>query len=569
MYIMCIDTVCTQIFLLSLFSFQLADEWDALHSRYTERVAKHKAAAGLQRQNSRHSSPFLSIKTAHSKQQSYASSGRSSSIPSGRDQECIDGRTLSNSGSRSAEPAELSPYINVDYTAKGVDRVQPASANSSEEELTTSDEMGAAAIQGEKTADGNEEGNPTGVTSPGGTVHYENWQFMKVNELQKPTHAPPPPPPPAPKKNPEFPKKPVPIQRKHSPTSTAAHPLAPPTRKPPPPPIKVTNEQLVQPEPVEGQPSEGILSRSLPESSLPPTFYSQVTTALPAKKLRPQSDFPTAKSKLAEATSLDNFPGSKNRSGDGTKVKEGESTSRRFPETKPRSHTTTNIVEKKQPIFPPPKPPHGSNKPFLQSAKPPDEQTIAEVSEESSNSTEPAVKLRSNSKQSFLRSDSTEPPKFSKSAATTAGTNSTAVPPTLASKTSKDSRFASGSSKLPKSQSRLAGSAMNSSSGGSGTNESELMRKLSVRRQKIDQQIAQNKPDSTSTIACTPLCVVMESPSERTSTSSSQSELVVSYSSKDSPSNSLDASALLRKPEDGNLAKFGIIEDVEGGSYVI
>lgn len=91
------------------------------------------------------------------------------------------------------------------------------------------------------------------------------------------------------------------------------------------------------------------------------------------------------------------------------------------------------------------------------------------------------------------------------------------------------------------------------------------MRKLSVRRQKIDQQIAQNKPDSTSTTSVgTPLCVVAESPSERNSTSSSQSELVVSYSSKDSP-DSTESSAVLRKPEEGNLAKFGIIEDTAGG----
>ena len=464
--------------------------------------------------------------------------------------------------------------MNIDLTAKSVDRVEPVAMDDGEreEKLTASDETGAAAAavtgEKEKTADGSGERDVTGKTSPsvagpmspGGTVIYQNWQFVQLNELQKPAHAPPPPPA-TPKKSEVF-KKPMPIQRKHSPTSTAAHSLAPPTRKPPPPPTKAANQAPVKPGPPEKQHSEDLPSSEDPS---PAAVYSQVTATHSASASRPLSDFPMVGSKLAHLTSLDSSPGSKKRPRD-DREEEEESTSRRLPETKPRSHTTTTALEKKLPMFPPSS--KGSNKPSPPSSKLPDQQTILEVSEETSSPAEPAVQLRSNLKPPFSRSESLDPPKFPKSAATTAGTKSTAAQATVTNKTSKDGRIPSESSKPPKFQSRSV-SVKQTCSGGGGVNESELMRKLSVRRQKIDQQIAQNKPDSTSTTSVgTPLCVVAESPSERNSTSSSQSELVVSYSSKDSP-DSTESSAVLRKPEEGNLAKFGIIEDTAGGSYVI
>ena len=525
--------------------------------------------AVLHRQNSRHSSPLLSLKTGNlSTTQSYTSSERSSSIPSARDQEAIDGRSLPTSGSRSAEPTEPSPYVNIDHMAKSAERVEPVAVGDGEEERT------ADGREEGKVAAGKTDPSVTGPLSPGGTAVYENWQFVQLNELQKPTHGPLSPPPASPKKkSAEVFKKPMPIQRKLSPTSAAARSLASPTRKPPPPPSKAASKPSVKPEPTERQQqSEDVLS---PEDSSPPTVYSPVTVTLSTGKLRPLSDFPTAVSKLAKATSLDNFPRSKKRPGDDhDHEREDDSTSRRLPETKPRSYTTANVADKKLPMFPPSsKSNQGSNKLSpLQSSKPPDQQTIPEVSEETaSTTTEPAVQLRLNSKPSVSKLESVDPPKFAKSTATTAGTKSTAAQATVANKSSKDSRFPSESSKPPKTQSRSISVKHSGSSGASGgINESELMRKLSLRRQKIDQQIAQNKPDSTSTIVGTPLCVVAESPSERTSTASSQSELVVSYSPKDSPSDGTDSSAaVLRKPEEGNLAKFGIIEDTEGGSYVI
>lgn len=101
---------------------------------------------------------------------------------------------------------------------------------------------------------------------------------------------------------------------------------------------------------------------------------------------------------------------------------------------------------------------------------------------------------------------------------------------------------------------------------------SELMRKLSQRRQKLEQQlVSSSKHASGSTTSSG-----MGDSSRCTSTSSTQSELVCTYHTKryqdESPVDSREVLAPnveLRTKEDSNLAKYGIMEDVEGGSYVI
>ena len=103
----------------------------------------------------------------------------------------------------------------------------------------------------------------------------------------------------------------------------------------------------------------------------------------------------------------------------------------------------------------------------------------------------------------------------------------------------------------------------------------ELMRKLSQRRQRIEQQLGAHK-----VTPCKPNIGNVETASERNSTiSSSSSEVVVSYSTRaeeSSPPNGAAKSggdttgvAVRTKPENESLAKYGIIEDTEGGSFVV
>ena len=112
----------------------------------------------------------------------------------------------------------------------------------------------------------------------------------------------------------------------------------------------------------------------------------------------------------------------------------------------------------------------------------------------------------------------------------------------------------------------------------------ELMRKLSLRRQRIEQQLGIHKPGSTSSPQRPNIDNIAETPSERNSTistSSSHSEVVVAYSTRraeDSYSSlssngtvhSNESGVVMRKhTEDDNLSKYGIIEDTNSGSYVI
>ena len=153
---------------------------------------------------------------------------------------------------------------------------------------------------------------------------------------------------------------------------------------------------------------------------------------------------------------------------------------------------------------------------------------------------------------------------------------------------SKSTKLLKGSATLPSSRTLHPGktkepSTVSSGAGvlmskpvhktsGQSSPTSELMRKLSLRRQKLEQQLGtSSKHTSASSTG-------LDGSSRCTSTSSTQSEFVCSYSTKrlheESPLNSMEESAepSLRErdgKEEGNLVKYGIEEDVEGGSYVI
>lgn len=106
------------------------------------------------------------------------------------------------------------------------------------------------------------------------------------------------------------------------------------------------------------------------------------------------------------------------------------------------------------------------------------------------------------------------------------------------------------------------------------TGREELMRKLSLRRQRLEEQLGAHKV----TTHKSNMGNISETSSERNSISSTTStEVVVKYSTREEPSHGAVQSSgtgtgnvLLRKHvDDDSLAKFGIIEDTEGGSFVI
>ena len=99
----------------------------------------------------------------------------------------------------------------------------------------------------------------------------------------------------------------------------------------------------------------------------------------------------------------------------------------------------------------------------------------------------------------------------------------------------------------------------------------ELLRKLSLRRQRIEQQLGSGR--STPGGGTGSGTGGGDSSSRCTSTSSTQSELVCSYnvkrSQEDDVSYAVDHGVELRLKEDATLAKYGIMEDIEGGSYEV
>ena len=107
------------------------------------------------------------------------------------------------------------------------------------------------------------------------------------------------------------------------------------------------------------------------------------------------------------------------------------------------------------------------------------------------------------------------------------------------------------------------------------TGRNELMKKLSLRRQKLDEQLGAHK------VSTTPKPImdyISETSSERNSiVSTASTEVVVKYNTRDDPANGTvktsgtDSDKVVLRPQTDNnsLAKFGIIEDTEGGSFVI
>ena len=106
------------------------------------------------------------------------------------------------------------------------------------------------------------------------------------------------------------------------------------------------------------------------------------------------------------------------------------------------------------------------------------------------------------------------------------------------------------------------------------TGRDELMRKLSLRRQRLEEQLGAHKV----TTHKSNMGNISETSSERNSISSTAStEVVVKYSTREEPSHGAIGNSgtgtgnvvLREQVDDGSLAKFGIIEDTKGGSFVI
>lgn len=287
--------------------------------------------------------------------------------------------------------------------------------------------------------------------------------------------------------------------------------------------------------------------------------------------------------------------------------------------TKPRSYTNVDQrpdLIKKEPLLPPATP--------LSSA------SNLIVFGQSRRSTEPVPPVSSNSRDprhaqardvpqvTSPPSSSRDPPQRSKvnviakplppskakvitSSSTSQGGN--AQPPATVSGVSKPPgkstqvNIATKSKATPPPKPSRAGLSRAGSGGGSDDDtspmgRSELMRKLSQRRMRIEEQIAGTARTTSPSISdnSSNHGNTLESVSERNSgqsSSSSLSEVVVAYHAKKAddsgevgrsrsvtspngaPAGGGRSQAIEELEESSTLAKFGIIEDVSGGSYVI
>lgn len=481
-----------------------------------------------------HSSPFMKPKRDHST--CTTSSEASSSAPHSRDLEAVDSSSKTDSEVELSGPSPPIPkYVNIDVVA-----------NMITESKAKSPELNGRPVSDEAKA------SPYKYQIPGVSfkvraadneeLPYENWDVAQMHDTQKPVQTPDP--------QKTVPKKPMPIQRKMAEPSTqqsgSISPPSPTKKIPLMPKSASVDQQVSKPLPQDKKVSDTLISSHPHRRPAPPP---------PPSRLRPVSDFP-ASSKLV-GLGVKKQPG---KSTNGASNSKSQDAPIREPEgmkmfavssPKPRSYTTNldrrTLSEKKQPLLPPAKPPPPAYKPSP--VKPP--QTIPEDSEtESRTSLEGSTEVGEPCRPG---ADFCEPgpPKFTKTAATPASSKSVAV----LMPTSKDS--------LTKA-SRSLSNAVSASTGGSGE---ELMRKLSMRRMKIEQQIAStSKPISGSTHSS-----LSADSSDKDSTCSNHSELVCTYRRIEDSPDSLENSAALRKTEDkeGNLAKYGIIEDEDGGSYVI
>ena len=485
-------------------SNQMAEEWDQLHARYLERTSRHKLQP-----DPGQTSPYLKTKSTHS-----TTSSEGSAIHThGRDQESID-TPVRNSD----EGDHSNVYVNFDMVAKRqVDCAEVVAAESDEEVLEGEKESSAEV---EKSRDyeipsplppGRSRSLEVKLTEEDNEPHYQNWQFTQLEENT---------------------------------LKAATQQIANMPKKPLPPP-KSVKPNLPKPKTPDRKP---VIDHT-------PSEYSQIAVASP--KTRPASvNVPMTSKLAAEQLTSHSHPPAKTLFGANGVTGGGDTRHlhHHLPETKPRSHTTANVLgqEKKQPLLPPGLvshggPKHSSPTKSPKSVKSPE--TIPEVREHSDSILSPED--RSESSLDFP----IEPPKIEKSSPTTAGTMSSA---TINNTSTSTTRKASLKSTSP------------------GGSPSELMRKLSVRRQKIEQQLSVNNDSAKSSLSgASALSSTMECLTERSdSASSTQSDLVLSYSIARRPeggSTDNGDAVVMRKTEknDGNLVKFGIIEDFEGGSYVI
>ena len=354
---------------------------------------------------------------------------------------------------------------------------------------------------------------------------YANWQFLtlQTSSPTKPTSV-------------GVQKKPVPLQRKlPSGTDAGLSPSSSVHKKP----LTAPKPKMLQ---LSTKPfSVPLLSPTSQTSSIKHVNES-ASMWMPANPVHSLS---------ANKTKPSATPNSSFTDGAKTKGASGSRSVHPLPETKPRSYTTSTL-DKKQPLLPPVK---GSTVSTLFTSKSPQQIPKEQISD---TPLSPLQEVESDTSQ-FEASSEHSPTDKTKLLAkgprpTTAASSSTSA--------SRDGR-------APKSTGEKS-----TSSGG----REELMRKLSLRRQKLEQQIqvTVNKADSPTSQSTVTTVAERTSEYSHDSSSSTQSELVLTYRRTDeSPSGSTgnaDGSVVLRKPDsdkEGNLAKYGIIEDVNGGSFVI
>lgn len=529
----------------------MAKEWELLHSKYTERVSKH-------REPSRHF-PTTLTKSKSTSLSATSTHSSSSSLSHGRDLESGYNRdrsesdstaSLSHSGGLTPQPQPPSRphsrptpppnYINIDFVS-GKPAVNETNASEYETPAVSvkKEEVMEEVVEEEEE---DKERNGEELRPP-----YANWQFLSLqpNNISKPVAGAS-----------GLQKKPMPLQRK-SPGSTDLT-LAPSTvpTKPVTPP-KPKDLQL----PSKPSPTPFV---SAPRATSPRPVSEKIPMKMPAN---PAHSF--GGSRKRSETSHDGI----DRSTDNAKAKgatKEDNLLQPLAETKLRSYTTSN-VDRKQPLLPPAKGRYGST--WVSSKSP--QQIPEEQDSDSSISPVQEKDEQTSALEASQESKNKDPSplelltKISKPSATTVTTTSTTV--TATSTTVAATSTAATVTSSP-SRDRLAGK------GGSTGGENELMRKLSIRRQQLEQQL-QGSSDKAISAAPQSTTVIAERTSEECShdsTSSTQSELVLAYRrTDDSPLNSTvndDGSVALRKPDsekDGNLVKYGIIEDVNGGSFVI
>ena len=512
----------------------MAEEWESLHRKFAARISMHRGGS-----SSHSPSPFLKSKSFTLSTTS--SHGSTSSLPRGRDLDPADSHdrpgsdsSLSHSGGPTPQPPSCPPpksipsdYVNID-TLSG----KSAAVLSGEEEdrevvksnvggyrtpwISVKKEKDEEDEEQEEEEEKEEERE---YRKAGPHPSYANWQFLSLQTSNptKPTSV-------------CVQKKPVPIQRK-LPGGTDPGLV--------PPPSSVPKKPLTPPKPK-------MLQLSTKPIATSPTSPTSKTSSIKPVNESTSMRMPT--NPAHPPSSAHNTKPPNNSSTDGTKTKgaSGGKSVQPPPEAKPRSYTTSTL-DKKQPLLPP-----GKGSTLFSSILP------QQIPKEQNSDTplSPVQETEADTSQ-FEASSDPSPADTTKLLAK--GHSATAAVSNPS--TSRDGPAAK--------------SVKPTSSGG----REELMRKLSIRRQKLEQQIqvTMNKADSpTSQSTITAAAAERTSEHSHDSSSSTQSELVLAYRRTDeSPSSStgnVDGSVVLRKPDsekEGNLAKYGIIEDVNGGSFVI